>query len=354
MKVIDLFAGVGGLSLGFKQAGFSIIFANEYNKLIAKSYSLNHPKTIINTEDIRDLNIKKVFGKYINKIDVLMGGPPCQGFSQKGKRVGINDERNYMFKHFFEVVRLVKPKVVLLENVPSILTAANGYFKKQIEQSFKDLGYQVESKVLKAEDFGVPQTRRRAVFLGNKCNLKLNLPEGNKVTTTISDAIDDLPKLKSGEGNNFMKYDKNPTTKYQKKMRINSKGLYNHISTKHSKFALKKLQYATINGSRENFPIKYRTKSIYSGTWSRLNPNGFAKTITTRFDTPSSGQFTLPYQDRCLTVREAARIQSFPDSFIFYGNKSNQMLQVGNAVPPLMAYQIALKIKKALKKKNYE
>lgn len=345
MRVIDLFAGVGGLSLGFEQAGFEVLFANEYDKSIANAYKKNNPNVEVNTDDIRNINFDNVFSKYIGKVDVVMGGPPCQGFSQKGKRIGLSDERNFMFMQFVKVVALIKPKYFLLENVPNILSAENGFFKEQIINEFNKLGYDIKSKILKAESFGVPQTRRRAVFIGKLGKLKIDIPNGNNQKTTVKDAISDLPKLKSGEGLDFYEYQTNPTSAYQKEMRKNSNGIYNHRATNHSDIALQRLKLIGVNGSKEDLPPNHRTKSIHSGTWSRLKANGFARTITTRFDTPSSGQFTLYDQDRCITIREAARLQSFPDNYIFYGTKSNQMLQVGNAVPPRLANALAETIK---------
>lgn len=345
MQVIDLFAGVGGLSKGFSTAGFEIIYANEYNQAIAESYKRNHPSTFVDTTDIVNVDFEKTFRKYRNQITVVMGGPPCQGFSQKGKRIGLDDDRNFMFLQFVKVVEIIKPQFFVLENVSNILTAEDGYFKDQIIQLFTKLGYDVQAKVLKAEKFGVPQIRRRAIFLGALGGLNFQLPEGNGVTTTVKDAIDDLPHLISGEGYGDKEYSSVPKSEYQRQMRKNSTRVFNHFSTKHSDVVLERLSLIPVNGTKYDLPLHHRTKSIHSGTWARLDPQGFAPTITTRFDTPSSGQFTLPYQDRCLTVREAARIQSFPDNFIFYGTKSNQMLQVGNAVPPLMAYEIAKKIK---------
>ena len=345
MKVIDLFAGVGGLSLGFSQAGFSIVYANEYNKSIAESFKKNHKDTMVDSTDIRDIDFEKVFRPFENKISVVMGGPPCQGFSQKGKRAGISDERNFMFQQFVKVVEIVKPEFFVLENVPNILSTENGYFKQEIIDIFTKLGYEVKAKVLKTENFGVPQTRRRAVFLGRKGKLNFDLPDGNGKKTTVSEALDDLPVLKSGEGKEDQLYTTVPLNFFQKQMRHKSSVLKNHIATKHSKIALERLSLISLNGSKEDLPAHHRTKSIHSGTWTRLKPNGFARTITTRFDTPSSGQFTLPFQDRCITVREAARLQSFPDDFVFHGTKTNQMLQVGNAVPPMMAYEIAKTIK---------
>ena len=341
-KAIDLFAGVGGLSLGFEQAGFDVVWANEFNTAIAKAYAQNHPKTHIDTRDIRQIDLKYELSKYAGCIDVVMGGPPCQGFSQKGKRIGLNDERNFMFQKFVEVVSIVEPKFFVLENVPNILTASNGYFKDQIIDNFEKLGYYIEVKILKAENYGIPQIRRRAVFVGKLGSaLKYKLPDSANTPVCVEDAISDLPTLLSGEGTNFIAYNQPPVSEYQKKMRQNSSGIWNHIATNHSKVALKRLKYVSLNSTKDDLPLKQRTKSIYSGTWTRINPKGFARTITTRFDTPASGQFTLPFQDRCLTVREAARLQSFPDTFIFYGNKTEQMLQVGNAVPPTLAKVIA-------------
>jgi len=345
MKVIDLFAGVGGLSLGFMQEGFEVVYANEYDKSIAASFKKNHPKTVVDDRDIRDIDFSKTFLPYKDKIAVVMGGPPCQGFSQKGKRIGLKDERNFMFQQFVKVVETVQPEFFLLENVPNIMTAENGYFKQEIIDMFSELGYDVKAKILKAENFGVPQIRRRAIFLGRKKHLGFEIPENNDENNTVTDAIGDLPKLKSGEGSVTTKYTKKPSTEFQKSMRKKSKLIHNHIATKHSKVALERLALIGVNGGKEDLPDHHRTKSIHSGTWSRLKPSGYARTITTRFDTPSSGQFTLPHQDRCLTVREAARIQSFPDDFIFYGTKSNQMLQVGNAVPPKLARELAKAIK---------
>jgi DNA (cytosine-5)-methyltransferase 1 len=349
MTVIDLFAGVGGLSLGFSQEGFKIVYANEYDKSIARSFKLNHPETDVDDRDITEIDIEQTLAKYRNKVTVVMGGPPCQGFSQKGKRIGLKDSRNFMFQKFVKVVEVVNPEFFILENVPNILTAENGYFKKEIIEMFSALGYDVKATILKAEQFGVPQTRRRAVFIGKKGKLDFDIPTDNNERATVSEAINDLPELISGEGLEQSVYTKPPVTKYQKEMRKDSKVLVNHVSTKHSDIALERLKLISLNGGKEDLPDHHRTKSIHSGTWTRLKPNGYARTITTRFDTPSSGQFTLPYQDRCITVREAARLQSFPDDFIFYGTKSNQMLQVGNAVPPKLARELAKAIKSSIK-----
>lgn len=340
MIVGDLFAGVGGLSEGFRMDGFDIGFAIEFDKKIAESYKLNHPTTDVIADDISKVDVEELHKKHPN-IDVIIGGPPCQGFSQKGKRLSLDDPRNFLFKQFVKFVAEFKPKYFVLENVPNIITTSNGYFKDEIIKSFGILGYEVTCGVLYARDFGVPQDRRRAVFIGQINKLEIGLPEPLNIHTTVKDAIYDLPFIKSGEGIEVTEYNKTADSDYQKLMRGSCKKLYNHIATNHSKSALERLKMIPKGAGKEVLPKELLTKSIYSGTWCRLLEDGIAPTITTRFDTPSSGRFTHPILDRCLTIREAARIQSFPDSFRFYGSRTCQMKQVGNAVPPLLAKAVA-------------
>jgi|25_taG_2_1085351.scaffolds.fasta_scaffold01873_3 DNA (cytosine-5)-methyltransferase 1 len=343
--IADLFSGVGGLSQGFISKGFEVEFAIEYDKDIALSYQKNHPSTTMYSQDISTVDFEELKEKH-REINVIVGGPPCQGFSQKGKRLSINDDRNYMFKRFIDAVQIFRPKYFVLENVPNILTTANGFFKKEIIEGFEKLGYCVNADVLNASDYGVPQNRRRAFFVGTLGDKKLNFPKPKSKKVTIKEAIYDLPFIGSGEGTQQSTYKVLATSSFQKKLRNGSKVLHNHVATNHSKVALERLSLIPKDKGREVLPPEHRTKSIYSGTWSRLKENDIAATITTRFDTPSSGLFTHPILNRCLTVREAARIQSFPDSFVFYGSKTNQMKQVGNAVPPLLAAEIAKIISK--------
>ena len=339
--MIDLFSGVGGLSLGFEMAGFTVVLANEYDESIAKAYVQNRPHTKMIVNDITKLPIDSTFSPYRNKVDLIVGGPPCQGFSQKGKRKTIHDERNFLFKYYYEVVSLVKPTYFVMENVPNLLTAENGYFKKEITELFEGLGYTISSDVLNASDFGVPQNRKRAVIIGKLGSEAVDLPVPSEEKVTIWDAISDLAYLNSGEGEEKQSYKYEPQSQYQRKLRENSDYLYNHVATKHSNLALERLKLIPPNMGKEVLPPEHRTKSIYSGTWSRMLKDDVSVTITTRFDTPSYGRFTHPFLDRAITVREAARIQSFPDTFVFYGNKGSQMKQVGNAVPPLLAKAIA-------------
>ena len=340
--MIDLFAGVGGLSLGFEMCGFEVILANEYDASIAEAYikNRNNPNMIV--DDITKLPIGATFSKYKGKVDLVVGGPPCQGFSAKGQRKSINDSRNFLFRYFVNVVATVEPLYFVMENVPGLLTTENGYFKKELMELFADLGYVVNAEVLCAANYGVPQNRNRAVIIGKRnADTPVQMPKRHDNSTTIWDAISDLAYLDSGEGDEIQNYRTEPQSPYQKMLRRNSDLLYNHVATKHSTIALERLAMIPPKGGKEYLPPEHLTKSIYSGTWERMDADDISVTITTRFDTPSSGKFTHPYLNRAITVREAARIQSFPDTFRFYGTKSSQMKQVGNAVPPLLAKAIA-------------
>ncbi len=347
LKTIDLFSGVGGMSYGFEMAGFQSLLAVEKESNIAKTYQLNFPHSKVLNEDVTNLKISEVFANMVGKIDVVFGGPPCQGFSQKGKRLSLDDERNYLFKYFLNVVEYVAPKAFVIENVPNLLTTSDSYFFNLIKKDCEKMGYTINAQILDASDFGVPQQRKRAFIVGIKNNKCFDFSELNrKSPPKLHEIFSDLPKLVAGEGKEFYEYTSQIKTEYQSYLREHSLNIRNHQATNHSPLVLERLKMIPHEGGgKESLPQEHLTKSIYSGTWTRLRSDGIARTITTRFDTPSSGQFTLPQQDRCLTVREAARIQSFPDHFIFSGPKSNQMLQVGNAVPPLLAYAIAHKLK---------
>lgn len=341
-KMIDLFAGVGGLSLGFEQCGFETVLANEYDASIAEAYIKNRKNSNMIVADIKDLPIKETFEKYRGVVDLIVGGPPCQGFSQKGQRKSINDPRNFLFRYYVDVVETVRPKYFVMENVPGLLTTEKGLFKQEIMTLFKNLGYTVNAEVLCAADYGVPQNRKRAFIIGKLNSEKpVEMPKKKEQVTTIWDAISDLAFLESGEGSEVQDYKIEPQSDYQRYIRNGSDKLYSHVSTKHSKIALERMAMIPPKGGKEFLPPEHLTKSIYSGTWERMDADDISVTITTRFDTPSSGKFTHPYLNRAITVREAARIQSFPDTFHFFGTKTSQMKQVGNAVPPLLAKAIA-------------
>jgi len=355
LKVIDLFSGAGGLSQGFRDAGYKIVSAVEIDKNLSQTYKKNFPKTKLFESDITKIKSTKLLANN-SKIDVIIGGPPCQGFSMSGKRIRsngifLNDKRNKLFKEFVRIIKDLKPKVFLMENVPGILTIFNGKTKNQILSIFKSAGYNTKVKVMLAADYGVPQLRKRAFFIGNNLGIdpEFFFPiKKTKNYISVKDAIFDLPFIKSGEGKFKTNYEKKPFTGYQKEMRKNSKFLYNHVSTLHDEKVLKIMKMLKEGEGRKNLPPKFRTKSIHSGSYMRIVKNKPSYTVTTRFDTPPVGRVTHPVCDRALTAREAARLQSFPDNFIFVGKRTHIGIQIGNAVPPLLAEEIAKIITKRI------
>lgn len=361
-KVIDLFAGCGGFSLGFEKSGFSILKAIEFNETIAETYSKNHLKTKLIIDDIKNIDNSNFFSE--GEANIIIGGPPCQGFSMAGARIRndfINDPRNYLFKHYLNIVRIVLPDIFLFENVKGILTLENGEVFKQIISSFenselfKGNKYNLHTKVLNAKDFGIPQNRERVIILGIK-NKQVNFDELIEQTKTkikndnkyffedvnIWDAISDLESLPE-----IGKVEKlAPITNYQLYLSNGEKFVYNHIKTKHDNVAIDRMKQ--ISPGQNFTSLNENIKSIHSGSYGRLSKKDIAQTITTRFDTPSGGRFIHPIHNRTLTPREAARIQSFPDNFIFYGTKSSISTQIGNAVPPKLSFFLAELVKEIL------
>lgn len=349
LNLFELFCGVGGLSLGFEQTGrFNVVAGLEWDPTIAASYAKNNPNAKVFIGDICKLDIKDIAKQIDAKIDIIVGGPPCQGFSTRGKCLGREDERNFLFKEFFRYTKFFNPKYFVIENVASILGTENGYFLKLILKEAHRQGYTVNYGVLDARYFGVPQTRRRAVFIGTKRG-EIKLPVQNLQARQVSvwDAISDLAYLESGEGDFISEYRNAAQSDYQKELRKNSKKLYNHVATKHSDVAIYRLSLIPPEKGKEFLPKEHLTKSTFGGTWGRLEKGTPSPTIVTRFDTPSNGRNNHPFLNRSITPREAARIQSFPDEFVFYGNKSSIIKQIGNAVPPRLANAIAQEIIKA-------
>ncbi|MES3004789.1 MAG: DNA cytosine methyltransferase [Patescibacteria group bacterium] len=357
LKVIDLFSGVGGMSHGFKKAGFNVISANEYMPEIANTYVKNHPKTKMIVDSIIDVDSKDLLNGE-KSVDVIVGGPPCQGFSMAGKRIRKqnknSDPRNELFKEFLRIVKDLRPKVFVMENVPAILSMQNGDIKNEILSHFKELGYDTKVDILLAADYGVPQMRRRAIFIGNNMGInpekffpsKSHGPNRTNPYVTINDSISDLPRISSGGGSFVMDYkSEKKITNYQIMMRKNGVKIYNHQASLHDARVIEMLKGIKQGDGRLSLPANLQTKSVHSGAYGRMNGRKPAYTITTRFDTPSVGRVTHPVQHRAITPREAARLQSFDDAFVFYGSKTSIGIQIGNAVPPLLAQAIALRIK---------
>lgn len=348
-KILDLFCGAGGLSCGLDQVkGFSTEVALDFDSKAINTFKQNYPKIDCLCGDICKEEVKKLIVGLCEKrkVNMIVGGPPCQGFSLKGKNLGINDPRNFLFLEYVELVKRIKPDIFLIENVKNMASAENGFFIKQIYDKFTELGYTLKHGVLNSRFFGVPQTRERTIIIGTLSKKGVDLPSGKEKLVTVREAISDLSYLNSGEGEFESNYKFEPQSEYQKMMRNNSVKLFNHVATNHSKIALDKLKMIPPEGDKKSLPKKMLGNQKFSSTWSRLQWDKPSPTIDTRFDTPSNGRNSHPFLDRAITPREAARLQSFPDTYIFYGNKTSVCKQIGNAVPPLMAKAIAEHIKK--------
>lgn len=324
-KYIDLFAGAGGMSLGFDNAEFENVLAVEYDKCFAETYSLNFPKHNLKVADIKNISndeIKKLIGN--KKVDVIIGGPPCQGFSIAGKigRNFIDDERNQLFKEFVRFVEVIKPRIFVMENVAALKMHNKGKTIEEIIKEFEKIGYTVKCDVLNAVNYGVPQQRRRIFVIGTlgKKN-KFNFPKKITKQMTIKEALKDLPELKSGE----------------------TSDIPNHNAMNHSKQMLEKMSYVKDGGDRNDIPEGIRPKSGDIRKYIRYNSNEPSICITG--DMRKVFHFN---QNRALTGRELARIQTFPDDFIFKGNAGKVQQQIGNAVPPKLAFQIANSVKEVL------
>ncbi len=340
LTFIDLFSGCGGMSLGFEKAGFSNLVAiDNWNDALV-TYAYNRSGATTFCADLLNLTPKEVEEKIgTDKVDVVIGGPPCQGFSVAGKHI-VEDERNQLYKSFVAMVDYFKPRAFVMENVPNILSIGGGVVRKAILKDFVSLGYTVNYKVLLASDYGVPQNRRRAIFVG-LVDDKFEFPEKTVVEpVTSKQALSDLPEMSLADG---ASYPIQPESDYQNLIRTESKGVYNHDITIHTEQTQRIIAMVPDGGNYKDLPHElWRTRKVHIA-WTRLNSQRPSFTI----DCGHNHHFHYKY-NRVPTVRESARLQSFPDSFIFIGNKGSQLRQVGNAVPPLMAQQIALSLKKYL------
>ncbi|WP_426359675.1 DNA (cytosine-5-)-methyltransferase [Pseudocolwellia sp. HL-MZ19] len=360
LGVLDLFAGAGGFSTGFKKSGYVVASAVEFDPEIAATYKKNHPETNIHNVDIRKLptsTVIKDFKEMNIKCDVIIGGPPCQGFSMSGNRIrksfeGKFDERNELFMEFFRFVKDLKPSYFIIENVEGILNYNNGQVKEEIYRLFSAIGYKLDSKVLLAANYGVPQLRKRAFFFGTNKSIdpsKLIPNETHDAESFVSvwDAISDLPSIESAEGADLLVKEMHPKySEYQLKLGAHSQNvIYNHKASVHSEDTITKLKMINSGKKQSDLPEHLQTRSVHSGSWGRMVKEKPAYTLTTRINTPSVGRIVHPESNRTITPREAARIQSFPDDFVFIGGITTIGKQIGNAVSPLLAEQLANQIK---------
>ncbi|MCH4157681.1 MAG: DNA cytosine methyltransferase [Acidaminococcaceae bacterium] len=391
LKCIDLFAGAGGLSEGLSEAGFHSMFASEIIPVYAQTYKFNHPDAQVMVKDIRTINpeiIMKNLGLQRGELDLIAGGPPCQGFSINAPVRSILDRRNHLFKEYLRFVKTFAPRAILIENVPGLVSFEHGATLHAILDSLSQLGYGTGVRILGAAYYGVPQMRWRTIILGlrgkvlpgnafpeplyhapikpnftttfdGKSLIKLPSPETEGRFITVKEAIGDLPELKSGErGSKIKGYRCDPFCDYQRRMRRGSSGVYNHEAGRLSIQNLERLKYIKPGGNWTDIPekllpagMKLARKSDHTKRYGRVTPEGLASTILTKCD-PHWGAFFHYDQDRSFTVREAARIQSFPDYYIFTGTQSEQFAQVGNAVPPLLAEAVGINLKLLLQKEE--
>ena len=353
-NIIDLFAGVGGLSYGFsKLPQFNIIAANEIEKDISIAYKLNHPDVNMLNCDINSLT-EDVLEEALNgkKVDIVVGGPPCQSYSTLGKRQ--MDDRANLFMQYKRVLKILQPKAFLFENVVGILSMDKGNFFKQVQAEFEDLGYNLQYRVLDAVNFGVPQHRERVILVGFKGDNNFVYPEpthgeGLKPYVTLKDAIGDLPVLKSGEKKT--NYASEATNEFLNFVRKNCTDIVEeHSAPKNGEHLVRIMEALKDGQSKDDLPENIRPKSGYGNTYAKLWWEKPSTTITRNFACPSSSRCIHPRDSRAMSIREGARLQSFPDDYKFYGADGMKRLEIGNAVPPLLSMAIAKQMFEALSK----
>lgn len=366
--------------MGFNLSGYSIKYSLEIDQWAVETLRKNNPKTIVIHKDIRALNGSSEILSAVNNenFDVIIGGPPCQGFSVANPKKDSKDPRNSLFTNFVKWVSVLRPKVFVMENVKGILSRRNLSNEKVIDiiqNSFNDLGYSADIWILNSAEYGVPQYRERVFIVGNSLNKQIIKPtpifdkEKLEELISVGDAILDLPILNAGEGSNISNYTKDPASDYQKWARGNQNILFNHEAMKHTKRIVERFNQIQWGESPNNIPSEYhakkrngngeKSKVLYNMNNRRLDPRKPSYTIPASF----YSSFIHPYQNRNLTAREAARIQSFPDYYRFFGKRTmvsskllqknnrldenhlSQYNQIGNAVPPLLAKFIANQIK---------
>jgi DNA (cytosine-5)-methyltransferase 1 len=369
LTVVDLFAGVGGFSLGFLNANAEAAkFRYDLRMLVdsdpsaVDTFKRNFPKIPFWPKDLGSVHgseILKLIKLKTGELDFLVGGPPCQGFSPNGKR-WLEDNRNRLIARFIELAREMQPKCAIVENVPMALSAYEKIFRQEIQDAFA--GYVVKSAVLNASQFGVPQIRKRAFIVALREDLGIRdfeFPTGDYDAINVGNdshkktkahqrfvsvhaAIGDLPTLKAGQSVDGQAYEMPARSAYQQARRESSIAVFNHSARSHSKDFLRKIGPIRPGKGNADLPDGERfSDNYYSQAYARLHAKGIGFTITANFRNPGSGRFTHYRDKRSITVREAARLQSFDDRFIFHGYETAQERHVGNAVPPLLAEALA-------------
>ncbi|NTW98727.1 MAG: DNA cytosine methyltransferase [Geobacteraceae bacterium] len=346
---IDLFAGAGGMSLGARQAGVEIKLCVENDPHALATYSHNHKDARIFSDDIRKLSSDDILSvrKHYNDELVVFGGPPCQGFSTSNQRTRSSDNpNNWLFQEFIRVVKISQPDWVVFENVKGILETEGGIFLEHTITSLQELGYTVSHQVLNAAEFGVPQARSRLFVVGNLHGVSYRFPKPIKHKVTVSESISDLPKLSNGAYIDWAYYASEPNSAYARKMRNNRKISPNHLVTRNAAHIIERYKHIPQGGNWEHIPKELMSNyadvsRCHTGIYRRLKADEPSVVIGNY----RKNMLIHPWEHRSLSVREAARLQSFPDWFEFKGSIGFQQQQVGNAVPPLLAKAVFQAIK---------
>lgn len=353
--VIDLFCGAGGLSEGFRQAGYHVLAGQDYDEQAGKTFAATHPEAKFVGGQIQDVTAEQllaVAGKKRGEIDVIVGGPPCQGYSVYNHQRGENDPRAGLFREYLRIVEGINPRWLVMENVTGITSIAGGNIVKEIKVAMGELGYRVDMRVLRAEEFGVPQERRRVFFIATRTDAPIQFPKpthgpGLKPFVTVWDAISDLPMLINGASAGPGVYLKSAQNEYQKLSRGECRRVVNHSASRLAEINMKRLRHIPPGGSWRDIPRELlpagmlkAKRSDHTKRYGRPKKTDLACTVLTKCDV-HWGAYIHPVQDRSFTVREAARLQSFPDFFEFQGSRTEQYVQVGNAVPPLLGKRVA-------------
>lgn len=354
-NVLDLFCGCGGISCGYDLAGFNIIGGIDFNKDATETFKHNFKKAKVQCTDITTIRDNDIVADYGN-VDVIVGGPPCQGFStanrwQKEKE----DPRNKLFFEYIRFVKLLRPKIVMIENVRGLLTRDNGYAKERIETILSDEGYSINMMVLDASNYGVPQNRKRAIIIGIRKDFKDIVFDFSKLIqkekVTVKDAIGELYEFEKDCSPSIILSEK-PDSAYRKYLRRKDNVVPDHEARYPADIVQKRISFVPQGGNWENVPEKLWTnnrKNRHSSAYKRLDENSQSCTIDTG---NAHSNYFHPLYNRIPSVRESARLQSFPDNFEFIGPRGSKYKQVGNAVPPLLAEAIATAIKSILDDEN--
>ena len=354
LSAIDLFCGAGGLSAGLEMAGFKVLAGVDLFEAAGSTFEATHPHAKFIGDPIQEVFIERlmsVTGLKRGELTVLAGGPPCQAYSVYNHQRGMHDARATLFREYLRIVDGMQPKWIVMENVMGIYSIGGGEAVRAIKSELAALGYEVQEKVLKAEEYGVPQERRRVVFIGNRIGAPIRHPDpthglGLAPFVTVRDAIGDLPELRNGEEPGPLSYAGRPTCEFQKILRGKQKTVSNHAAPRLGNSNMERLTHIPPGGSWRDIPhhllpagMQRAKRSDHTKRYGRMKWDGLSCTVLTKCDI-HWGAYIHPEQDRAISVREAARLQAFPDWFEFSGSKTDQYIQVGNAVPPLLGRAI--------------